>query len=259
MSTVEVNGESLNYVEQGSGRSLVLLHGIGSDAGLWSGVIDGLGGGYGVRAFNLRGHGGSSCHGDLYVAAMADDIAAATTALGIEAFHLVGVSLGGAVAVHLAAKHPARVRSLVVGGVGLNPSKALADEIYGVREMVHYLVPDDFALQVSEALLVPDASPESIEAVGRAIGAITKQRYLKSLEALAAAGLADVAGAVKAPTLVLHGALDEMVAASDADALAAAIAGAKRAELDNGGHLANVDDADGFVSALNEFIARQKG
>ena len=110
MSTVDVNGERLNYVEQGSGPPLVLLHGIGCDAGLWSRVLDGLGGEYAARAFNLRGHGGSSCTGELSIAAMTDDIGAATSALGIETFDLVGVSLGGAVAVHLAAKFPARIR-----------------------------------------------------------------------------------------------------------------------------------------------------
>ena len=259
MPTVDINGERLNYIEQGSGPALVLLHGVGADAGLWSGVIDTLGGEYAVRAFNLRGHGGSSCNGDLFVAALADDIAAATAALGLDAFDLAGVSLGGAVAVHLAAKHPARVRSLVVSGVGLNPSKALADEIYGVREMVHYLVPEDFALQVSEALLVPDSPAESVAAVGRAIGVITKQRYLKSLEALAAAGLGEVAAAVKAPTLVLHGKLDEMVTAADADALAAAIGGARRAELADAGHLANIDDPAGFAAALKGFLAARPG
>jgi len=259
VSTVEVNGEKINYVEHGSGPALVLLHGIGADAGLWSGVIDALGGEFAVRAFNLRGHGGSSCNGDLTVAALADDIAAATTALGLEAFDLAGVSLGGAVAVHLAAKAPARVRSLVVGGIGLNPSKALADEIYGVREAVHYLVPEDFAQQVSEALLVPDAPAESVAAVGRAIGVITKQRYLKALEALAAAGLGDIAAAVKAPTLVLHGGLDEMVTAADANALAGAIGGARRADLADAGHLANIDDPAGFAAALKGFLAGRPG
>jgi pimeloyl-ACP methyl ester carboxylesterase len=252
---IEVKGEHLNYIAQGAGRPLVLLHGIGSCAALWSKTIDAIAGDAAVHAFDLRGHGGSSCNGDLTVAALADDIAAAIDALGIETFDLVGVSLGGAAAVLLAAKFPARVRSLVVSGVGLEPSKALADEIYGVREMVHYLVPDDFALQVSEALLVPDAPAESVAQVARAIGVITKQRYLKSLEALAAASLAGIAPGVKAPTLVLHGAVDEMVSKADADALAGAVAGARRADLTDAGHLANVDDPDGFVAALKTFFA----
>lgn len=259
MPTVEANGESLNYIAQGSGPPLVLLHGVGCDAGLWSPVIDRLGNEYNVYAFNLRGHDGSSCNGDLSVAAMADDIAAAMTALGIETFDLAGVSLGAAVALHIAAKAPARVRSLTVAGIGLDASASLKDEIYGVREMVHYLAPEDFAQQVSEALLVPDAPAEQIEAVARAIGAITRPRYLQSLEALAAAGIAGIAGAVKASTLVLHGALDELVAAADADALAGAIAGARRGDLADAGHLANIDDSDGFVAALKGFLAGQHG
>jgi len=255
--TVDVNGERLEYLEQGSGPALVLLHGIGTDAPLWSGVIAGLGGKFAVRAFNLRGHGGSSCNGPMTVEAMADDIAAAMSALGQESFHLAGVSLGGAVAVQLAARAPGRVRSLVVSGVGAEPSKALADEIYGIREAVHYLVPEDFVVQVSESLLIPDASPEAVEAIGRALGVITKQRYLKSLEALQAARPGATAAGIKAPSLVLHGELDEMVGKADADALGRAMAGAKRAELSDAGHLAHVEQPAAFAAALGGFLASQ--
>lgn len=254
MPAIDVNGERIEYLRQGSGTPLVLLHGVGANAALWAETIAALDRNHDVCALNLRGHGGSSCNGDLSAAALASDIVAAAGALGLESFHLAGVSLGGAVAVHVAATAPGRVRSLVVAGAGAGEGQALADEIYGIREAVHYLVPDDFAQQVGEALLAPDSAAERVAALADSITILTKQRYLRALEALAGAGLAELAGRVTAPTLVLRGALDELVTDADAAALARAVAGAKQATLPEAGHLANIDDPSGFAAALTAFV-----
>lgn len=256
MPSLDVNGERLAYLEQGAGRPVVLLHGIGADAGLWAETVSALGGGYRTYALNLRGYGGSSCNGDLSVAAMAGDVLAAADALGLAGFDLVGVSLGGAVAIHVAGRAPQRVRSLVVSGVGAGPGKALGDEIYGIREAAHYLAPEDFGPQVGEALLVPDAPAQRIEALASAIGVLTKQRYLRSLEALAAADLGAVAGTVAAPTLVLRGALDELADAVEAKKLAALVPGARYAEIEDAGHLANIDNPVAFAAALKDAAGR---
>jgi pimeloyl-ACP methyl ester carboxylesterase len=252
--TVEVNGERLEYVQQGEGTPVVLLHGIGASADLWSEVLNSLGDAYAVCAINLRGHGGSSCNGELSVNALTGDIKAAADALVLKSFHLVGVSLGAAVAVRLAAMTPDAVRSLIVSGIGLEPSQALADEIYGIREAVHYLAADDFAQQVGEALLVPDAPPERVEALGRSISTLTKQRYLQALEALSAAQVKSVAAQVKAPSLVLRGELDELVVEADAATLAEVLGGAERAEIPDAGHLANVDNPTAFSEKLRSFL-----
>jgi pimeloyl-ACP methyl ester carboxylesterase len=254
MPTVEVNGEKLTYVTQGDGVPVVLLHGAGAHGGLWQEVLTSLGDGYAAFAFSLRGQGGSSCNGGLSVESLAEDVQAAVTALGIAPYHLVGVSLGAAVALRLAASAPDAVRSLTVSGVGLTPSKALADEIYGVREAVHYLTAEDFARQVGEALLAPDAPAERLAQIEQSLSTLTKQRYLKTLEALAAADLETIAGRIKPPALVMRGDLDEMVEAADAEALAEAIGGSECVEIPNAGHLANIDNPDAFAVRLRANI-----
>jgi pimeloyl-ACP methyl ester carboxylesterase len=254
MPTIEVNGETIVYFKQGEGVPLVLLHGEGADGGLWSDMVDFLGKGYAAHAFSLRGHGGSTCNGGLSVDALTGDAKAAVAALGIAPFHLVGVSLGAAVALQFAAAAPDAVRSLTVSGIGLTSSKALADEIYGVREAVHYLTAEDFAQQVGETLLAPDAPEERLARIEQSLLVLTKQRYLQALEALAAVDLKMVASGIKPPVLVLRGELDEMVEAAAAEALAQAVGAAGCVEIPNAGHLANVDNPDVFAARLRTHI-----
>ncbi len=254
MPILEVNGERLDYLAQGEGPPLVLLHGVGACADLSTGVLASLTGKYAACAISLRGHGGSSCNGTLSAATLAEDVKATAEALRLTPFHLVGVSLGAAVALRLAAMAPEAVRSLVVSGIGLESSQALADEIYGIREAVHYLAPEAFAQQVAEAMLVPHAPDSQREALRRSISMLTKQRYLQALEAFSAAQRAVVVKQVQAPTLVLRGELDELVSEADADALAKSLGGAARAEIADAGHLADIDNPAGFADKLNAFF-----
>src|SRR5919198_3766896 len=114
--TVTVGGRSLRYVRYGEGdETVVLLHGFGGDLLTWLFVAEPLARGRVVYALDLPGHGGSSTEvGDATVDAFAAVLGEFLDALGIERAHLVGHSLGGAIAVAYASAHPERVRSLVL-------------------------------------------------------------------------------------------------------------------------------------------------
>ena len=106
----------LNYVEQGRGEPpLLLLHGLGGSHEIWQPVLGPLAASRRVLAGDHRGHGGSDKPSGPYsVRLLAGDWVAAMDALGIERADLLGLSLGGAVAMRIAASHPARVRALVL-------------------------------------------------------------------------------------------------------------------------------------------------
>lgn len=256
MPTIEVNGEKLAYVEEGEGVPVVLLHGAGAHAGLSSEMTAALGPGFKIHAFSLRGHGGSTCNGGLSAQGISKDVYAAMQTLGIPPCHLVGVSLGAAAALLLAAEVPEHVRSLTVSGIGLGPSKPLADEIYGVREAVHYLKPDDFALQVGEALLAPDAPRDRLSRIEQSLLTLTKQRYLQALEALAAADVKTAIGKIKSPTLVLHGELDGIIDVAEAEALAQALGAGECVEVPDAAHLADIDNPTAFASQLRAHFGK---
>ena len=118
----EVNGINLYYETHGSGRPLVLLHG-----GLMSGetfgpVLPLLAAHHQVVAVDLQGHGRTAdIDRPIDVRLMAGDIAALIDHLKLATPDLVGYSLGGGVALHTAAKYPAKIRRLVMVSANLRP------------------------------------------------------------------------------------------------------------------------------------------
>lgn len=257
MPTIDANGETLFYSVGGEGPALILLHGVGAKGDLWAEAARTLYDRFAVYAVDLRGHGASSLNGPLTTDNMARDLEAFIEALGTGPCHLVGSSLGASIAVKLAASRPETVQSLVVSGIGLAPDPVLTDEIYGIREAVHYLADEDFAYQVAEALLIPDAPQASIDGLRDGILAQTKQNYLSALEGMETADLTNFAAKVSAPALVLHGVMDELVPLGQAEALADVLPNGSITQLEDAGQIAYLDNPTGFGAALSGFLDRQ--
>jgi pyruvate dehydrogenase E2 component (dihydrolipoamide acetyltransferase) len=121
---IDAGGRRLRYLEQGEGGVPVLLvHGFGGDLNTWMFLQPGLAETRRTLALDLPGHGGSAKEvGDGGPETMADAVDAARAVLGIERAHLVGHSLGGAVAALIALRHPEQTASLsLIAGAGLGP------------------------------------------------------------------------------------------------------------------------------------------
>jgi pyruvate dehydrogenase E2 component (dihydrolipoamide acetyltransferase) len=112
---VEVNGVKVRYARRGaaSGTPVLFIHGFGGDLDNWLFNIDALAESLPVLALDLPGHGqsGVSLPG-ASLSALADFVAAFMAATDTPSAHLVGHSMGGAIASQLAVAHPQRVASL---------------------------------------------------------------------------------------------------------------------------------------------------
>lgn len=109
-----------------SAPTLVFLHHFGGSARSWGEVITRLGGAYETLALDLPGFGdASAAPGPYTVAAMADQVATRLRALGVDRFVLIGHSMGGKVALAIAARRPVGLRTLVL----LAPSPPTAEPI----------------------------------------------------------------------------------------------------------------------------------
>jgi pimeloyl-ACP methyl ester carboxylesterase len=108
-------GVTLHYEISGEGEPLLLIMGTSGSILLWGEVIQRLAQQYRVIAFDNRGLGGSERgEGDISVASMAEDASALLTALDIPRAHVMGWSLGSAIAQELALAHPEQVATAIM-------------------------------------------------------------------------------------------------------------------------------------------------
>src|SRR5438132_10605621 len=111
----EVNGINLYYETHGNGRLLILLHGGLGSGEMFGPVLPLLAERHQVVAVDMQGHGRTAdIDRPIDVRLLADDIAALIDHLGLDRPDLVGASLGVGVALHSAAKYPAKAGRLVV-------------------------------------------------------------------------------------------------------------------------------------------------
>lgn len=116
ISRVDLGPVSLAWRDEGSGTESVLcIHGSWDDHGSWDGVVQALAGDFRIIRYDRRGHSASTAPpGQGRLGEDVEDAADLLAALGIEAAHVIGHSYGATIAIMLAARFPARVRSLML-------------------------------------------------------------------------------------------------------------------------------------------------
>lgn len=155
--TLRVQGPAgeLAVVDGGSGGPPVLLvHGLGGDAGHWVEQLAHLWRGRRAVALDLRGHGASDAagDGDYSVPAFAQDVVAVAEALELPPFVLVGHSMGGSVAAEVARRRPERVAGLLLVDPNGDQSRLPADQVEVVLRAVRADPHGELRMQFSQVL-----------------------------------------------------------------------------------------------------------
>ena len=125
MPYLESGATSLYYEETGRGTPIVFVHEFSGDHRSWEPQVRALGRRYRCITFDARGYPPSDVPEDpgaYSQDAAIDDVLAVLDTLGVDRAHLVGLSMGGFTALHTGLRHPGRVRSVVIGGVGYGMS-----------------------------------------------------------------------------------------------------------------------------------------
>jgi pimeloyl-ACP methyl ester carboxylesterase len=136
MPIAEVNGQRLYYEVHGDGEPLLCVHGLACDTMAWIPQLEAFAGAHRTVIFDNRDVGQSSMAEPGYaIADMARDALALADELELDSFHLLGVSMGGAIAQEVAIQAPERVRTLTVAvtwPAGGAYSRRLS-EVWGAR------------------------------------------------------------------------------------------------------------------------------
>lgn len=109
---VAVEGGTLHYETSGSGPAVVLLHGGGLDLTMWDPQVETLSRSFHVIRYDSRGHGRSTAPMGPY--SMVEDLRRVLDHLGVQQAHVVGLSMGGGVALDFASAYPERALTLTL-------------------------------------------------------------------------------------------------------------------------------------------------
>ena len=250
----------LHIEVSGTGRDLVLLHGWGMHGGVWAGVVPTLAQHHRVHAVDLPGYGDSAAITPYSLDSIAQRLADNLP----PQFDLCGWSLGGQVALALAARYPMRVRRLVT--VGCNPCFVTrADWPHGVASEVLQLFADSLAQDYAGTLKRFLALQAQGDATARAV--LTQLRGLlfargQPSEAVLKDGLAillhtdlraNLAGITQA-ALVIHGEHDTLAPLAAGQWLADALPHARLHAVSGASHAPFLSHNADFTAALTDFL-----
>jgi 3-oxoadipate enol-lactonase len=210
-----------------------------------AGFLRELRGDFETIVYDHRGVGASSrLHGPITIARLAEDAAGLLAALELESAHVLGVSMGGMVAQELALGHPERVRTLALGCTycGGEGSALAGEEVQ--RKLGEAMSCGDRAraVRIGWEINVSPAFAENADAYARfqEIGlrrAVSVKVITEQVRAVLAHDTSERLPEIELPTLVAHGAIDQMLPPQNGRMIASLIPDARLEIFDGVGHL----------------------
>ena len=267
------DGVRLAYAVSGDGPPLVKAANWLShleydwESPIWNHWLQALSRGHRLIRYDERGCGLSDRDVDTFtIEAWLEDLETIVDEVGEDRFDLLGISQGGPVAIAYAVKHPDRVRRLVLYGSYLQGRMARAhtEEQRAEAQLQIQLArvgwgKDDPSFRRLFAMLfIPDASYEVwekfTELQRQTASSANAARFLESFSTIDVTALA---GAVKAPTLVLHSRDDRRTPVEAARELAAAIPGSRFVTLESSNHVLLADEPawPRFLAEFDSFLS----
>jgi pimeloyl-ACP methyl ester carboxylesterase len=244
-----VLGRPAAYLEAGRGQPVVLVHGAGGRAEVWSAQLAGLADAVRLVAVDLPGHGATGGAGCRSVDEYVSWLLGLLDALRLDRVVLVGHSMGGAIAQTCALARADRLRGLALIGTG-----ARLRVLPRILALFREASPEGPTLVAS--LAYSPATPPG--AVVEAERAMRETPPLVTLGDFVACDRFDVMtrlGGVESPTLVVVGRDDRLTPAKYAAFLAAAIPGARLVEVEAAGHFPQLEQPVAVNAALRAFLA----
>ena len=258
MTAVAVGGARLDVEQVGSGPELLLLHSLLADRSAFDRVKDGLARRRRVVMVNMPGYGASSPAGSS-IEEYADHIAGLFAALKLSSDTAVlGNGFGGFVALALAARHGAKFDRLIIADSVATFPPAAKEPF----RILHAKVSEHGMAAVLEAAvrrMFPEAfileHPEIVAERKAALAKADPDCFARACLALARVDLREAVRAIRNPTLVMVGALDQTTPSALARELADAIPGARFLEIPGAGHCPQIEKPAEFVAAVLGFLA----
>ena len=265
-SFVTVNGRRLAYDEVSPPHpqgTVLLLTGLASKRLGWYKQLPVFGQVYRTIALDHRDTGDSDPVTVPYtIADQADDAASLLQALGVTEASIVGISMGGYIALELALRHPEVVRKLVLTGTSAGGPTHVAPG----PQMLAMLMQDREGTEIGDlarrsyTLLMAtgyaESHPQDIDRIAEnaRYHAQSPESYARQLQAVLGHNVSDRLAQIPVPTLVIHGEVDPLVPVENGRYLAQHIPGAQLICYPDTGHISIIERADDYNRDVLAFL-----
>ncbi len=259
---IELQDANIFVEDQGSGMPLLLIHGFPLNLEMWRPQIDEISTIARVIALDLRGHGQSPpTAGPYTMDLLADDCAGVLEALKVEQRVAVcGLSMGGYISFALLRRH-----SDMIGGLILAATRASADsdegktnrdksihevEKYGTQSVIEAMLPILMAPQTY------NKHPELVSQVSAIMEATSPLGMISALQAMKTRpDSTPTLAQIEVPTLIIHGAEDQIIPLSESQAMHTAIPNSQLEIIPDAGHLPNLEQSQQFNKIIKSFLS----
>ena len=259
----EVNGHTIHYIKEGTGKPLILVHGFGGSTYTWRHLIPLLSDHYTVYAYDILGFGLSDKppDGNYDMKSHGDSLIGFIDALKIPSPSIVGHSMGGIIAGFVGINAPTKVDKLVMIEPGFYTNKTPAFLQYMffplnrimARQFCSRSMQERFLIvsfydkslvteEVVDAYMIPTRTPDILDSMAHMMVSAAAQKY------------GDVAAKVTKPTLLVWGEREEGVVAEVANRINGEIQGSTLVSVKESGHYIQEEQPQKLAKAIRNFL-----
>ena len=256
---IEANGATLNCrIDGDDGPWVVLSHGLACDLTMWDELAGALTDRYRVLRYDARGHGASSAtEGDYSLDLLVADAAALMDALDIECAQFGGLSMGGMVTQGMLLDHPKRIISAVIADSRHTTTPEFTDDWHqraaAVRkDGIEAIVATTVQRWSSQGLA--ERSPQTIARMETMVRNTSVNGYCGCAAALAQLNYGHRLHEIDTPALVICGSEDHGAPPENSRQMQRMIKGARFLEIEQAGHIANIEQPAIFNAAVRAFF-----
>lgn len=262
--SAEAGGAKISYLatggmRAGSAPTLLLLHGAGVSARSWTEQLRSLGHALRVLAPDLPGHGESDPVAEVSVEVYADATREFLDRLGSGRVIVGGHSLGGAVALALAARHPEAVAGLVL----LATCARLPERDIPLGRLLWYLpgpIRKVVFFSMAKKLLFAPGAPKGAVCLGmEELQACRPETILRDVAAARAMNLEEAARGIGVPTLLVCGSRDKVTPPELSERLNALVPGSRLVIVEGAGHMLPLEASERISQEILDFVESAAG
>lgn len=262
MPVVKLREINLYYEIHGTGKPLLLIHGLGLDSGAWIGQVLALSSTYQVITFDNRGAGRTDAPEVPYsTEMMAEDTIALLDVLGVDRIHVLGFSMGGLIAQILAIKYPDRVQSLVLASTAAKLPAISKQVIQGWAQLLKEKIRPGMRVKVQLPWLFTNDFLQSDAIVDELINLSLRYPYQPTVSgftgqvaACVAHNMLDQLSQIAVPTLVLAGQEDILIPVKASQEMVLNLPNATLQIIDHASHNFFWEMPDRFNQAVLHFV-----